>query len=44
VFFIFFIYFFSLCGVRLSPLGTSGTVWRIVAAPDMIEDDDDVCL
>jgi hypothetical protein len=32
--FLFFIYFISWGGVRLSPLGTSETIWPIVPAPD----------
>jgi hypothetical protein len=29
-----FLFLFSLCGVSLSPLGTSATNWPIVPAPD----------
>jgi hypothetical protein len=29
--------------VRLSPLGTSGTIWPTVPAPDNDDTDDDVC-
>jgi hypothetical protein len=36
--FYWFIPFISLCGVRLSPLGTSATNWPIVPAP-MIDDE-----
>jgi hypothetical protein len=32
------VFLFSWCGVRLSPLGTSATNWRIVPSPD-----DDEC-
>jgi hypothetical protein len=31
-----FQYFFFCLGVRLSPLGTSATVWPIIPAPDDI--------
>jgi hypothetical protein len=28
------IYHYSLCGVRLGPLGTPATIWPTVPAPD----------